>query len=192
MRSRRRSTSSRSRCTSARASASRCCRSTPTASSSWSSGPTSRCTSRRHDRNTTRTYDPSHDSNTVERLALMEELRAGMDSQLVLHYQPKCRAGDGVLTGVEVLVRWQHPERGLHLPGRVPGRGRELRPGRPDDDADPTRGPAPGRRLAGRGPGRQPGGQHVAAAPRRRAPAQPARRDARPRPACPGRRSRSR
>ena len=68
------------------------------------------------DRNTTRTYDPSHDSNTVERLALMEELRAGLDSQLVLHYQPKCRAGDGALTGVEVLVRWEHPERGLLYP----------------------------------------------------------------------------
>ena len=46
----------------------------------------------------------------------MEELRAGMDTELVLHYQPKCRASDGVLAGVEVLVRWQHPVRGLIYP----------------------------------------------------------------------------
>jgi EAL domain-containing protein (putative c-di-GMP-specific phosphodiesterase class I) len=39
-----------------------------------------------------------------------------MDTELVLHYQPKCRASDGVLAGVEVLVRWQHPVRGLIYP----------------------------------------------------------------------------
>jgi len=70
----------------------------------------------KQDRGVTRTYDPTHDQNTVQRLALMEELRAGMDTELVLHYQPKCRASDGVLAGVEVLVRWQHPVRGLIYP----------------------------------------------------------------------------
>ena len=70
----------------------------------------------KQDRGMTRIYDPTHDQNTVERLALMEELRAGMDTELVLHYQPKCRALDGVLAGVEVLVRWQHPVRGLIYP----------------------------------------------------------------------------
>jgi EAL domain-containing protein (putative c-di-GMP-specific phosphodiesterase class I) len=39
-----------------------------------------------------------------------------MHSQLVLHYQPKCRATDGALIGVEVLIRWQHPLRGLIFP----------------------------------------------------------------------------
>jgi diguanylate cyclase (GGDEF)-like protein len=47
------------------------------------------------ERGSTRTYDPEHDFNTLERLAL-EELRAGMHTQLVLHYQPKC-AGLGRL-----------------------------------------------------------------------------------------------
>ncbi len=68
------------------------------------------------ERGTIRTYDPKHDFNTVERLALMEELRAGLNTQLILHYQPKCRASDGALVGVEVLIRWQHPVRGLIYP----------------------------------------------------------------------------
>ena len=68
------------------------------------------------ERGTTRTYDPRHDFNSVERLTLMEELRAGLDTQLVLNYQPKCRASDGALVGVEVLIRWQHPVRGLIYP----------------------------------------------------------------------------
>jgi diguanylate cyclase (GGDEF)-like protein len=73
-------------------------------------------------RGTTRTYDPRLDFNSVERLALMEDLRAGLDTQLVLHYQPKCRAYDGALVGVEVLIRWQHPVRGLIYPDQfLPG-----------------------------------------------------------------------
>jgi len=68
------------------------------------------------ERGTTRTYDAKHDFNSVERLALMEELRAGLETQLVLHYQPKCRASDGAMVGVEVLIRWQHPTRGLIYP----------------------------------------------------------------------------
>ena len=63
-------------------------------------------------------YDPAHDSNSVERLALMEQLRSGMSSQLVVHYQPKCLASDGSLAGVEALVRWQHPTYGLLQPGQ--------------------------------------------------------------------------
>jgi diguanylate cyclase (GGDEF)-like protein len=67
-------------------------------------------------RGSTQTYDPKHDFNSVGRLALMEELRAGLDTQLVLHYQPKCRASDGALVGVEALIRWQHPVHGLMYP----------------------------------------------------------------------------
>ncbi len=37
-------------------------------------------------------------------------------TQLVLHYQPKLRLTDGALAGVEALVRWQHPTRGLLNP----------------------------------------------------------------------------
>jgi len=70
------------------------------------------------ERGTSRTYDPHHDFNSVERLALMEELRSGFATQLLLHYQPKCRTSDGTVVGVEALVRWAHPVRGLLAPNR--------------------------------------------------------------------------
>jgi EAL domain-containing protein (putative c-di-GMP-specific phosphodiesterase class I) len=54
---------------------------------------------------------------TRGRLALAAELREALDrDELVVHYQPQCRVGDGVPVGVEALVRWQHPERGLLSP----------------------------------------------------------------------------
>ncbi|MGH8980210.1 MAG: putative bifunctional diguanylate cyclase/phosphodiesterase [Acidimicrobiales bacterium] len=63
-------------------------------------------------------YDSDYDHNSVERLTLMEELRSGLETQLVIHYQPKCRLTDGSLVGVEALVRWQHPTFGLLPPSR--------------------------------------------------------------------------
>jgi len=48
----------------------------------------------------------------------MTELRHGITlDQLVLHYQPKIAAVDGRVVGVEALLRWQHPTRGLLAPG---------------------------------------------------------------------------
>ncbi|MCA1712888.1 MAG: EAL domain-containing protein [Actinobacteria bacterium] len=62
-------------------------------------------------------YSPEGDLHSVEKLALLGELREGVSSgQLVVHYQPKCDAGTGVLVGLEALVRWQHPVRGLIFP----------------------------------------------------------------------------
>src|SRR6185369_13324692 len=47
----------------------------------------------------------------------VEELRHAIDQeQLVLHYQPQVELATGELRGVEALVRWQHPERGLLSP----------------------------------------------------------------------------
>jgi len=50
-------------------------------------------------------------------LPTVDELRIGIqEKQLVLHYQPQVDVITGELRGVEALVRWQHPERGLIYP----------------------------------------------------------------------------
>jgi diguanylate cyclase len=62
-------------------------------------------------------YDPDNDDHSLERLSLLGQLRRGIDrGELFMHYQPKISLGTGVLVGVEALVRWQHPERGLVPP----------------------------------------------------------------------------
>jgi D-xylose transport system permease protein len=58
-----------------------------------------------------------NDDGTPGRLKLIGELRQGLDrEELVLHYQPKIAVLGGELLGVEALVRWQHPSRGLLPP----------------------------------------------------------------------------
>ncbi|MDQ3106148.1 MAG: EAL domain-containing protein [Actinomycetota bacterium] len=64
-----------------------------------------------------RNYNPTRDTNSRDRLATIEGLRAAIGSgQLVLHYQPKIDLVTGAVTGTEALVRWQHPQRGLLAP----------------------------------------------------------------------------
>ena len=59
-------------------------------------------------------------------LRLIEELRRGINGgELRLHYQPRVRLADGVLSGLEALVRWQHPTRGLLAPGAFIGLAEE-------------------------------------------------------------------
>ncbi len=53
----------------------------------------------------------------VERLGLEQELRDGLArEELTLLYQPKVDAGSGRVVGVEALVRWLHPTRGMLSP----------------------------------------------------------------------------
>lgn len=53
-----------------------------------------------------------------DRFTVESDLRVALrEEQLVLHYQPKVRAKDGRLVGLEALVRWHHPARGLLGPG---------------------------------------------------------------------------
>jgi diguanylate cyclase (GGDEF)-like protein/PAS domain S-box-containing protein len=62
-------------------------------------------------------YDPEMHSDLVERLQMSADLREGLErEQFVLHYQPMLELSTGQITGVEALVRWQHPERGLVPP----------------------------------------------------------------------------
>ncbi len=48
----------------------------------------------------------------------LEHIRQALaKQQFVLHYQPKVNMRSGEIIGVEALIRWQHPQRGLLLPG---------------------------------------------------------------------------
>ena len=68
-------------------------------------------------RNTLRFFDPKMQAVVTDRAALEVELRAAVkQQQFILYYQPQV-VGNGRLTGAEALVRWQHPQRGLVLPG---------------------------------------------------------------------------
>ncbi|TFD94821.1 EAL domain-containing protein [Cryobacterium lactosi] len=62
-------------------------------------------------------YRSEDDSHGDTRLRTLQELRLAVtDDQLVVYYQPKINLRTGEVTGVEALVRWQHPTRGLLLP----------------------------------------------------------------------------
>jgi EAL domain-containing protein (putative c-di-GMP-specific phosphodiesterase class I) len=64
-------------------------------------------------------YDPARDQYTPERLALVGDLRAAIAAgALELHYQPQVAVGSARVRGVEALVRWPHPEKGLIPPDR--------------------------------------------------------------------------
>ncbi len=64
-----------------------------------------------------RVYALSDDPHGGARLRTLVELRAALDGdQLVLHYQPKVDLATGAVRGVEALVRWDHPVRGLLYP----------------------------------------------------------------------------
>ena len=63
-------------------------------------------------------YEEEMGDRARHRLALHNELHRALErSELVLHYQPQVPLGGGAPTGVEALVRWEHPERGLVPPG---------------------------------------------------------------------------
>jgi diguanylate cyclase (GGDEF)-like protein/PAS domain S-box-containing protein len=62
-------------------------------------------------------YAPRMDEHLVGRLELVADLRrADIPAEFVLHYQPVVELLTGSVLGVEALVRWQHPSRGLLQP----------------------------------------------------------------------------
>jgi diguanylate cyclase (GGDEF)-like protein len=64
-------------------------------------------------------YAQSMSNRARERMRLDVELRRAIrDEQLMLYFQPKVRASDGSLAGVEALLRWFHPDLGEISPGR--------------------------------------------------------------------------
>ena len=70
-------------------------------------------------RNAFQFYSAQMNVHSIERLTLESSLRRALErNELVLHYQPRIEIRGGRITGVEALVRWQHPEMGLVAPGR--------------------------------------------------------------------------
>jgi diguanylate cyclase (GGDEF)-like protein len=62
-------------------------------------------------------YAPAQDRHTHRRLTLISELRTGLDeNQFALEYQPILHLPSRVITGVEALIRWQHPKQGRLMP----------------------------------------------------------------------------
>lgn len=63
-------------------------------------------------------YAAQQDTNSLSRLTLVSQFLDALKAEhLVLHYQPKINIASGKATGVEALVRWQHPRHGLLPPG---------------------------------------------------------------------------
>ncbi|HET7757208.1 MAG TPA: EAL domain-containing protein [Steroidobacteraceae bacterium] len=66
-----------------------------------------------------RFFDASMDAETRARVRLLADLRDAIaDGQLFLKYQPQVELPGGRLIGVEALVRWRHPERGVLGPDK--------------------------------------------------------------------------
>jgi EAL domain-containing protein (putative c-di-GMP-specific phosphodiesterase class I) len=68
-------------------------------------------------RNNYKLYNAEMNESAIQRLQTETLLRGALDrDEFILHYQPKVSLKDGKISGLEALLRWQHPERGLVSP----------------------------------------------------------------------------
>lgn len=73
--------------------------------------------SKEHGRGTYQLYSATMNSRAPDLLALENSLRHAIErNELLLCYQPKINIQTGAIVGLEALIRWQHPERGLISP----------------------------------------------------------------------------
>ncbi|KAA3642331.1 MAG: EAL domain-containing protein [Chloroflexi bacterium] len=70
--------------------------------------------SKEEGKNNFRFFSAAMKADVLERLELKNQLRNALERQeFVIHYQPQIDARTGKANGVEALLRWQHPERGI-------------------------------------------------------------------------------
>lgn len=73
-------------------------------------------------RNRFRFFAEQMNAEVTESLTLENSLRVALDrEEFFLAYQPQVNIATGEITGMEALLRWEHPERGLVLPGKFIG-----------------------------------------------------------------------
>ena len=62
-------------------------------------------------------YDEEMDQHSPAKLALMSHVRPALENgEMTMFYQPKVRLSDGLVSGAEALIRWNHPDHGLVPP----------------------------------------------------------------------------
>jgi diguanylate cyclase (GGDEF)-like protein len=70
-------------------------------------------------RNNCQSYSPTMNVHTADGLELESDLRHALQrDEFLLYYQPKVDIRTGLITGVEALLRWKHPRRGLVAPSQ--------------------------------------------------------------------------
>ena len=70
-------------------------------------------------RNNYKFFEQSMNTRAVQRQSMEVSLRRALErEEFILYYQPKVNLRSGAIVGVEALIRWQHPERGLLLPAQ--------------------------------------------------------------------------
>ncbi len=69
-------------------------------------------------RNNCQIYNSDMAVQSIQKLTLENELRRALaQDEFELFYQPQVDISSGMIIGVEALIRWNHPERGLVAPG---------------------------------------------------------------------------